>query len=227
MKKILLVQSRRTPVRVERERENFRRAIGSTAELDFVSALDEKLSWQSPRDLLAGFDGVIFGGSSDFDFHGGRPDDDPVRIISTMILGRTRNIVAHALEHKIPTLGVCFGHQIIGQMHRGMVTNDREQSKFGAYEVFLTDDGKRDRLFGALPEHFFAQYAHKDSVTNTPDGGTLLATGPACKFAVLRYGDVVYTCQFHPEIEKFEESDRESPEASQIVQLWIKKIVGA
>lgn len=226
MKKILLVQSRISEARAERERNNFGRAASGSAELGFLSALDESLTWTTPEKLLSGYDGVIFGGSSDLDFHGGRPDGDPIRLMSSMVLSRARNIVSHALKSDIPTLGVCFGHQIIGNMHGGMVTNDREQSKMGAYEVILTEEGKRDPLFSALPERFFAQYAHKDSVTNMPEGAVLLATGPACRFAALRYGTRVHTVQFHPEVLKMPRGpEHETPEASRIVRHWIERVV--
>lgn len=224
--KILVVQSRITPARVERERNNFLRAIGDAAESGFIQSVNENLVWTSPEELLSGYDGVIFGGSSDFDFHGGRPDGDPVRLMSTLILSRARNIVAHALEADIPILGVCFGHQIVGEMHGGMISNDREQSKMGAYEVLLTEEGKKDVLFGALPERFFAQYAHKDSVTTMPSGATLLATGPTCRYSALRYGRRVYTVQFHPEVEKMPRGpEHASSEASYLVRLWLEKVV--
>ncbi len=226
MQKILLVQSMITEDRIERQRANFTRAIDGTAELDFISAVDEKLSWTTPEQLLKGYDGVIFGGSYDFDFHGGRHESDPARIMSTIILGRSRNIVRYASEVGLPILGVCFGHQIIGEMHGGMVSNDREQSKMGAYEVSLTEAGKQDTLFGDLPETFYAQYAHKDSVTNLPEGATLLARSPSCKFAALRYGDKIYTMQFHPEVQKFRLGpEHPSPESAQLVQKWIERIV--
>lgn len=215
-----------TEDRIERQRANFTRAIDGKAALDFISAVDEKLSWTTPEELLKGYDGVIFGGSYDFDFHGGRHESDPARIMSTIILGRSRNIVRYASEVNLPILGVCFGHQIIGEMHGGMVSNDREQSKMGAYEVSLTEAGKRDVLFGDLPETFYAQYAHKDSVTNLPEGATLLASSPSCKFAALRYGDKIYSMQFHPEVQKFRLGpEHPSPESSQLVQKWIERIV--
>lgn len=226
MQKILLVQSRITEERVERERNNFKRAVGDSAELGFISAVDEKLGWTTPESLLEGYDGVIFGGSSDFDFHGGRPDGDPVRLMSMMILSRARNIVSYAMQSDIPTLGVCFGHQIIGNMHGGMVTNDREQAKMGAHEIAVTDEGKRDPLFSALPVKFFAQYAHKDSVTSMPEGATLLAGSPTCRFSVLRYGKRVHTVQFHPEVLKMPRGpERDTPEASKLVRLWIERVV--
>jgi GMP synthase-like glutamine amidotransferase len=226
MKKILLVQSRLTPERIERERNNFRRAAGDSAELGFLSSLDEKLAWQTPRAILDGYDGVIFGGSADLDFHGGRPDGDPIRLMSSMVLSRTRNLVSYALAKDIPTLGVCFGHQIIGQIHGGMVSNDREQAKMGAYEVFVTEEGRKDVLFSALPEKFFAQYAHKDSVTNMPEGARLLASSVLCRFAALRYGKRVHTVQFHPEVIQMPRGpEHETAEASRIVKLWIERVV--
>jgi GMP synthase (glutamine-hydrolysing) len=146
--------------------------------------------------------------------------------MSMIILGRSRNIVRYATDAGLPILGVCFGHQIIGEMHGGMVSNDREQAKMGSYEVSLTEEGKRDALFGDLPETFYAQYAHKDSVTNLPEGATLLASSPVCKFAALRYGPSIYTMQFHPEVEKFRMGPQHpSPESAQLVQLWIEHIV--
>jgi len=227
-KKILVVQSRITEVRIENERNNYRRSVGDRAQVDFLSAVDEKLAWATPEEFLKGYDGVIFGGSSDFDFHGGRQPNDPARIMSTLILSRARNIVSYALECNIPVLGICFGHQIIGQMMSGMVGNDREQSKFGAYAVRLTEAGKIDELFSGLPQEFFAQYAHKDSVTNLPEGATLLATGTACRFSALRYGSRVYTVQFHPEVRRFVHGPKsqDSPEASKLIPLWIERIIG-
>jgi len=228
MKKILVVQSRVTELRIERERENYRRTIGGVAQVEFVSALDESLAWTTPDTLLDGYDGVIFGGSSDFDFHGGRPDGDPVRLMSMMILSRAKNIVSYAMAHDIPTLGVCFGHQIIGNMHDGMVSNDREQSKFGSYDVQRTEEGKRDPLFANLPDAFVAQYAHKDSITNLPAGAILLAQSRGCRYSALRYGQKVYTVQFHPELSTFDDLPleyRPSPHASRLIPLWVERIV--
>ena len=226
MQKLLLVQSRTSPERIERERDNFTRALGGIAELESLSTLDERFGWETPQEFLAGYDGVMFGGSSDFDFHGGRPDSDPVRATSMQILERTRPLVSHAFEINLPILGVCFGHQIIANMHGGNVHNDKEQNKSGAHEVHLTAEGAQDPLFKHLPQSFIAQYAHKDSVTNLPEGATLLATGSSCRFSALRYGGKAYTVQFHPEIERMTGATKDSPEAYQIVPLWVTHIVG-
>jgi len=229
MKKILVVQSRSSPERIEGERANFGAAVGAYAAVEFLSALDEKLAWSSPDEILKDFGGVIFGGSSDFDFSGGRDENDPARIVSFIILSRVRNMISHALRDGLPLLGVCFGHQIIAEMRRGEVRNDPEQGKVGSYELALTEEGKKDKLFGGFPQKFFAQYDHKDSVTKLPEGATVLASGDRCRFSALRYHDAAYTVQFHPEVEKLryrgEYDYRESPYASSVISLWIEKIV--
>ncbi len=228
MGKILVVQSRTTPNRIEREQANFRRSIGPHADVEFLSALDERLAWHTPDEFLKLYKGVIFGGSSDFDFHGGREEGDPARLMSLMILSRTKMIISYALAEEVPILGVCFGHQLIAQMHGGDVFNDKAQKKFGSFDVQLTHSAPLDKVFGKLPQSFTAQYAHKDSVTNLPRYSTLLATGPTCKFSALRYGDAVYTVQFHPEVDRIQipgVPTKESKEASEIIPYWIQTLV--
>ncbi len=227
--KILVVQSRTAEDWLVRERENFTNAIGTAADIEFLSALDERLAWSSPDEFLKDADGVIFGGSSDFDFHGGRPERDPARLMSLIILSRSRNIVRHAIADGTPILGVCFGHQLIAQMHGGDVQNDPAQSKSGSHEVTLTEEGKNDTLFKHMPPTFCAQYWHKDAVTELPEGSTLLATGVSCRFAALRYGANTYTVQFHPEARRIviDEHPRPSPEAGRLIGLWIEHIIAA
>src|SRR3989344_6821618 len=109
MKKVLVVQSRSSPDGVEREQNKFRRAIGKSAEIEFLSALDERLAWTYPDEFLKDRSGVVFGGSADFDFHGGRSEKDPARLIAMIILPRPKLIITYALAEKVPILGICFG----------------------------------------------------------------------------------------------------------------------
>lgn len=230
MKKILLIQSRTSPARIEQERINFTRAVGNHASLEFLSALDPKFARKTPDQILEEYDGVMFGGSSDFDFNGGREERDPGRVISFIILSRVRSTVAYALASDFPMLGICFGHQIIAQYYGGEVINDPVQRKIGAYEITLTPEGKKDSLFKMFPETFYAQYDHKDSASKLPTGATPMASAPNCRFAALRYGPKAYTVQFHPEVERLnyvgEYDFHESAEASNLIPLWIGHIVG-
>lgn len=229
---------------IDAERQEYTRSIGNAAEVSFASTLDLALQWKDPKKILDRYDGVILGGSGEFDLHGGRTADDPARMTARQIVDRIRTFVDYVLANDISILGICFGHQLIAEMHGGKVTNDHEQKKVGTYEVSLTEEGMQDRLFSSLPKDFTAQYGHKDSVTSLPTGATLLAVGPACKFSVLRYGPRAYTTQFHPELTakdvywKLEHSPgylpegidvgdmvKESTEASRIIPLFIERIV--
>jgi len=222
-----VLQSRRKKDSIERERRNITRAIGEQAKAVFLSDLDEELPWSSPAEFLKDFDGLIFGGSSDFDFHGGRDAEDPARIMSHTILTRLQYLISFAFEKRVPILGICFGHQLIGHLYGAEVVHDKEQSKSGSFEVCLTDERKRDAIFKHLPEIFMAQYWHKDSLTKLPTGATLLAESSVCHFSALRYGAGAYTFQFHPEIVHWHDpcQHRPSPETSKIIPLWIRECV--
>ncbi|OGG79382.1 hypothetical protein A3A39_00540 [Candidatus Kaiserbacteria bacterium RIFCSPLOWO2_01_FULL_54_13] len=246
MKRILVIQSRERKETVEAEQEEYCRVVEPLARVDFLSALDEKLAWTDPDEVLKEYGGIIIGGSGDFDLHGGRFEKDPARLMAMIILSRLRMFVKYAFAEELPVFGVCFGHQLIAQMHGGNVTRDETQTKTGTFEVCRTEEGKRDLLFKGLPDAFLVQYAHKDSVMALPQGAVLLATGPMCRFGALRYGKATYTTQFHPElsaeraIRKLNRDTcgympegiadaasivRESPEASQLIPAWIERVV--
>jgi len=228
MARILLVQSRITPARIARERDNFRRVLGTEATLEALSALDTEFEWNKPDISLRAYDGVIFGGSADFDFHGGRLERDPARVGATEILERTKHFIRYALEKKIPLLGVCFGHQLVAQMHGGRVENDPSQGKFGEHDVRLTSEGARDEIFGTFPQSFRAHYQHKDSVTTMPKSAVLLATGATCRFSALKYSDGAYTVQFHPELRCQSatcQKEHGLSEAAPVISRWIERVV--
>ena len=241
MKKILVIQSRSRPEMIVAEQEEYRRACGGTAELSFVSALDESLPWNVPQDMLARFDGVILGGSGEYDLHS---DSDPEGRMTPAraILARLKPFIAFLIEKDFPTLGICFGHQLIGEELGGSVASDETQAKVGSFEVILTEAGKQDSLLGTLPEKFIGQYGHHNSLTSLPRGAVLLAQSPTCKFSALRYGTHVYTAQFHPELTAedvrwklanspgylpegpLEEVVKPSPEASTLIPQFIELI---
>lgn len=247
MKRILIIQNRISPEAIATEQEAYRIACGETVELTFLSSLDESLSWTSPEEALEGYDGVILGGSRELDFDGGRENGDPFKILAFLISSRAKNLAGYALVHKVPLLGICFGHQIIGKIRGGAVLKDDTQSKRGTFAITRTPEGAQDALFKHLPETFDVQYGHNDSVTELPEGATLLASGKNCHFSALRYGKNNYTFQFHPELtgemlltsiknntdllprgtKNAEDIVRSSPDASRIIPLWVKHIVHA
>jgi GMP synthase (glutamine-hydrolysing) len=244
MKNLLVIQSRMRPEMIEAERAEYCRAVGDETILHYASTLDTTLDWQMPQTLLANMDGVILGGSGEFDLDGGRGADDPARVAAHKAKENAETLAAYIIERDIPFLGVCFGHQLVADVRSGRVTNDHAQKKVGTFDVWLTDVGRHDPLFTSLPSVFPAQYGHKDSVTSLPQGAELLAFGDSCAFSALRYGSRAYTVQFHPELTEqdviwklknspgylpegvsAESIVRPSPDASAIIPLFIENIV--
>lgn len=244
MKRILLIQSRQTPHMITSELEGYRRVIGDEYNVDAISSLNESHSWNDPKSLLDEYDAVVFGGSGDFDFDGGRHEEDDARKISQEIKSRVHDLVRYVLQNNFPLLGICYGHQIIGEVLGVQVIHDEAQKKVGSHQVARTEAGSDDPIFSQLPETFFAQYAHKDSLSEIPQGATVLAQSDCCRASVLRFGDKAYTMQFHPELThedvvmKLQNSPGYLPEgvdvetliqpsyeASQIIPLFLKNVV--
>lgn len=235
----LLIQSRSRPDMIAIEQDEYRRALGSAATLTSLSALDENLPWHSPRELLKDAPLVVFGGSGEFDLDGGREETDPARVIAHAIQSRLRPLIEYVIEHDKPTFGVCFGHQLIGNVTGGALENDHAQKKIGTHDI---DIHANDELLSNIPPRFAAQYGHKDSLTKLPTGSRLIAKASNCSFAALRYGKHVYTTQFHPELTKddvvrrLENTPgylpegvsvhsvvRESPEASTLIRRFVER----
>jgi len=197
--KILVLQSRMNAELLAREQRTYAELVPE-AEWAFISTLDERISWQDPEVVVGSMDTVIIGGSGDFDFDGGRAPDDEARRTSHRLAERLRPLVNYVMDTALPTLGICYGHQLVAEIHGVPVVHDPEQAKIGSEDVTLTEEGKRDVFLGELPETFVAQYGHKDSLSALPEGATLLATGERCRFSALRYTPAFYTFQFHPEL---------------------------
>ena len=159
-----------------------------------------ELIWDTPSKIVERYDGIVLGGSSDFFIHGVKGEEYAERAGAREIMDRMRLLVEYIVERQVPTLGICFGHQLIAEVFGGTVTHDHLQKKGGTHEVRLTEAWKDDPLFAGFPAVFPAQYWHRDSVTRPPLGAVVLAEGDSCRFAALRYGSEVYTLQFHPEL---------------------------
>jgi GMP synthase-like glutamine amidotransferase len=199
--KILGIQFRVKPDAVSHEKACLQREAGVYADIEFVSALDESVDWNEPAKLMEEYQGVILGGSGDFDFDGGRTVDDPARSVSYALLEKLRPLFSYVFEHDIPTLGICYGHQLLGAFAGAQVQCDECQKKIRSHEVKLMVDKHDYFLFSDLPESFQAHYGHKDSLDRVPEGAVLLMNGgDQCKISALKYKNNIFTTQFHPEL---------------------------
>ncbi len=146
-------------------------------------------------------DGVILGGSGDFDFDGSRAPDDLVRMRTAALLNKLSPSLDYLFASDKPLFGICFGHQMMGAFCGASVYHDISQSKQRTHTVQLEENGRQHRLCSSLPASFAAHYGHKDVLAHVPTGATLLAQGgESCRVSVLSYSHNIVSTQFHPEL---------------------------
>ena len=109
--------------------------------------------------------------------------------------------IRSASSHDIPTLGVCFGHQVLARALGGKARRNPAGREVGTPEVRLTPEGTRDWLFDGVPERFSAQLTHDDDVEVLPPGALLLAANDHTSVQAFALGDHLRGVQFHPEID--------------------------
>lgn len=113
---------------------------------------------------------------------------------------RTEEFIRQLHEARVPLLGICFGHQMIGQALGGLVAKNPSGREIGTVDVTQTNDAD-DPLLAGLPPTFTANHSHVDSVVTLPPGARRLgstALEPNAMFAVSATTKCV---QFHPEFD--------------------------
>jgi len=109
-------------------------------------------------------------------------------------------LVTEVLARDFPFLGACYGVGTVGVLAGGTVDGTYAEP-VAAVPITLTDDGRADPVFGAMPGTFDAFVGHKEAVRVAPPGAVVLATSPACPVQAFRLGQNVYATQFHPELD--------------------------
>ena len=112
---------------------------------------------------------------------------------------------------RIPTLGICFGHQLLCHSLGASVERADSMSS-GVWELALNSHGSSDELFssrgsgeGGAP---VALYSHQDHVTTVPKSCLLLGSAEHNRVTAVRVMDEdglelpAWGVQFHPEAAK-------------------------
>ena len=198
--KILLLQFRHNPIHSELEAVSVIRELGTSVDVQCLSALDDSVPWYDPLTLLSPYNGLILGGSGDFDFDGGREERDSAKMRSYELLEQLRPLFDYVFANDFPTLGICFGHQMVGAYAGAAVRHDPQQKKSRSHKVSVVST-EMPALLQGMPDSFYAHYGHKDSLDQIPAGATLLVQGgEECQVSALHYLQNIYTTQFHPEL---------------------------
>lgn len=114
-------------------------------------------------------------------------------------LERVYDLIREAHELELPTLGICFGHQLIPRALCGPHAVRRSPtSELGWLEIRRT---ARNPLFDGVPERFPCFVSHFDEVTPGLPELDVFAASERC--AVQGYqvrGKPIWGLQFHPEM---------------------------
>lgn len=112
---------------------------------------------------------------------------------------RVEEYLAEAVHREHPVLGICFGHQLLGQALGGLVERNPRGREMGTVALRIVAD---DPLLDRSIEPALAHATHVDSVTRLPRGAQLLATTELEPHAALRFGERAWGVQFHPEFDE-------------------------
>ncbi|WP_339389075.1 glutamine amidotransferase [Vibrio caribbeanicus] len=107
--------------------------------------------------------------------------------------------VLRLAENSIPTLGICFGHQLIAKAFGGDVAENPKGLEIGTVTVKRTCESHTDPIFSTLPMQFDAHTIHFQSVVSAPDNATILASNDMESHHAFRIGETTWGVQFHPE----------------------------
>ena len=152
-------------------------------------------AWQGPWAELdaraqlpnfEGFAGLIISGS---------PANVPTREPWIVAVER---YLARAVTAGLPTFGICFGHQLLGQALGGLVARNPRGLEVGtvALEPLATDP-----VLAGLGQTRSVNMAHFDSVVKLPVGARVLARTRQDEHAAVYFGARAWGVQFHPEMD--------------------------
>lgn len=182
MKKILVIDNTFDPPHGCPEIQDLLRKAASSLgeiEIEAVRAPDSKI----PSDLSK-YDGAVLSGSK-------------TRISETEPwIEAEMSAIRQLFERKIPTLGICYGEQLIARTMGGD-TGQAKNAEFGWVELEVSAESP---IFAGMPKKFFSFEYHRDEVRKLPPGFNLTASSGEC--AVQAYdvqGSPMWGLQFHPE----------------------------
>lgn len=140
--------------------------------------------------------GVIVGGSP---FTTSDPPEKKTAV-QVRVEAELAALVRAAVRTDTPFLGACYGVGTLGVVAGGVVDATYAEP-VGAVPVSLTDEGRADPVFGALPDTFDAFVGHKEAIRVPPPGAVVLATSTSCPVQAFRLRRNLYATQFHPELD--------------------------
>ncbi|MCW8127671.1 glutamine amidotransferase-related protein [Microbulbifer halophilus] len=102
-------------------------------------------------------------------------------------------------NRKKPTIGICFGHQLIAEALGGRA---RKSDKGWGVGVHSYEIQESPSWMSEPQESFSLLVSHQDQVEEAPPDAKILASSDFCPMAMMQIGDHMLTFQAHPEFTK-------------------------
>jgi GMP synthase (glutamine-hydrolysing) len=147
----------------------------------------------------------------DVDLRERTPLPDPTELAGVVVSGSSASVTERApwmlraqqylralVHQRIPTLGICFGHQLLGQALGGEVIRNPRGREIGTVDFEIVG---HDPLLSSATAPFQVNATHVDTIRLLPEGARVLArTARECHAAV-RFSEAAWGVQFHPEMD--------------------------
>jgi GMP synthase (glutamine-hydrolysing) len=114
-------------------------------------------------------------------------------------LGPLKELLREAVAKRLPTLGICLGHQLVAVALGGTVEANPRGQTVGLHEVGWTAAAADDALVGPLAQRRRGVQWNNDVVTRLPTGAVVLAESPDGDLQVARFAEHAWGVQLHPE----------------------------
>jgi GMP synthase-like glutamine amidotransferase len=128
-------------------------------------------------------------------------------------------LLRKAVRHRVPTLGVCLGGQLLATAHGGLVERSTSGPEIGPGLVGRRDAADTDPLFKYVPLLPDVIQWHRDEITELPIGAVLLAASSRYPHQAFRLGDRAWGVQFHLECDLAMIADWASTDVASLAEL--------
>ncbi|PLX98265.1 MAG: GMP synthase [Desulfuromonas sp.] len=188
MRKLLIIKCGSTIPELVARKGDFEDWIISGTGLDRSKVVTVNVEQEEPLAAPDEFSGVIITGS-----HAMVTDHLPWSEETADWLRQAHN--------RIPILGICYGHQLLGYALGGRVADNPEGREMGTMSIRFTAAAAADRLLSILPESIQAQTSHQQSLIELPPQAILLGQSEREPHHAFRIGQASWGVQFHPEFD--------------------------
>lgn len=110
-------------------------------------------------------------------------------------LKQEKELIKKAIDNNIPTIGICFGAQLIADIYGAKVTSAPHKA-IGWFPVKAESTKKKGCFL--FPESFTGLFWHTNHF-EIPENATLLASSPICPNQAFQIKKNVIGVQFHPQ----------------------------